>query len=143
MAEPKRLWALPHGQIDGHYSLADENESDAKDYARQTNRSLVEFVSASDYTTLSRERDQALSAHADMVAELEASRAEFERLRRVEADAQMARTRLEAVERAVTAVSEAMMMRATHWKGIDGATWAGESLTLFAVSLAEACGRKG
>lgn len=46
-----------------------------------------EFVRLCDYTTLSHERDQALSAHADMVAELEASRAEFERLRKVEADA--------------------------------------------------------
>lgn len=81
--------------------------------------------------------------YARLEREHAAAQAELTRLRAVEANAQMTRNRLEAVERAVAAVSEAMMMRATRWKETQSAQWAGDALALFAVSLAEACGRKG
>jgi hypothetical protein len=60
------------------------------------------------------------------------------------AEAQAELSRLRAVEARTKEVSDAMMMRANAWKQLPlSAGWAGEALALFAVSLAEACGRKG
>lgn len=102
-----------------------------------------DYVRRADCVRLERELDELRRAFERAEADVQALSREVERLRKVEADAQVIRNQLEAVERAVTAVSEAMMMRANRWKETQSAQWAGDSLALFAVSLAEACGRKG
>lgn len=83
-----------------------------------------DYVKHSDYARLERERDQAMSAHADMVREVEASQAEMARLRAVEKAAGVA---IEGarVARDVNG-SRIYIVKAQDIK-----------------ALAEACGRKG